>query len=126
MLKGLRLLTLPALLWIGLGQAAADDGIGCADHTITASAIRTKGDVKAFVRCAYEFVQEVGTIEARRAFNEDDRWRKGPFYVFVNGIAGSGEESIAYAYPPDTSKRELSGSRSNITPLKYKRPCERV
>ncbi len=107
MFKGLRLLTLPALLWIGLGQAAADDGIGCADHTITASAIRTKGDVKAFVRCAYEFVQEVGTIEARRAFNEDDRWRKGPFYVFVNGIAGSGEESIAYAYSPDTSREGL-------------------
>ena len=108
MLKGFRVLPVPALLLIGAGQAAAHDTISCADHAITASAIRTKSDIKAFVRCAYEFVQEVGTSEARRAFNEDDRWLHGQFYVFVNEIADSGEESIAYVYPPDPSREGLT------------------
>ena len=40
----------------------------CADRSITASAVRTPKDVQAFVQCAYEFVQEVGFEEARRAF----------------------------------------------------------
>ncbi len=108
MLKGLRLLPFPVLLLIGTGQAAALDTVSCADHTMAASAIRTTSDIEAFVRCAYEFVQEAGTAEARRAFNEDERWRQGPFYVFVDGIAESGEGSVAYVYPPDTSREGLT------------------
>ena len=45
-----------------------------------------------------------GTEEARRAFNEDERWRHGPTYVFVDGIAKSGEDSITHVYPPDPSR----------------------
>ncbi len=56
----------------------------CADHSIAASAMRTPGDVQAFVQCAYEYVQEEGFDEVRRAFNEDERWRSGQFYIFVD------------------------------------------
>ena len=48
-----------------------------------ARAVRTQEDVQAFVQCAYEFVQEVGFEEARRAFNEAERWKSGLIYVFV-------------------------------------------
>ena len=59
--------------------ASADSD--CAERSIVASAVRTTGDVQAFVQCAYEFVQEVGFEEARRAFNEDanaGRAARGP------------------------------------------------
>ena len=64
----------------------SDTSLSCADKSIVASAVRTQEDVQAFVQCAYEFVQEVGFEEARRAFNEDDRWKSGPIYVFVDEI----------------------------------------
>ena len=41
--------------------------LSCADHFITARAVRSPEGVEAFVQCAYEFVQEVGFEEARRA-----------------------------------------------------------
>ena len=47
---------------------ASADSDTCAERSIVASAVRTTGDVPAFVQCAYEFVQEVGFEEARRAF----------------------------------------------------------
>ena len=111
MLNHLRLITVIALLLIGTGLAAAQGNSSCADHAISASAIRTTSDIRAFVQCAYEYVQEVGTAEARRAFNEDERWRHGPFYVFVDGIAESSEDSVAYVYPPDTSREGLAWGR---------------
>ena len=66
--------------------------------------MRTTRDVQAFVQCAAEYLMEHGTAEARRAFNEDERWHHGPMYVFVDGIAKSGAQSIAYVYPPDSSR----------------------
>ena len=76
----------------------------CSDRNVAASAIRTQGDVRAFVECAREYLAEHGTAEARRAFNEDDRWKHGSAYVFVDGIAKSGAESMAYVYPPDPAR----------------------
>ena len=58
----------PALV----AQGAAEP-LSCADRSVTASAVHTPEDVKAFVQCAYEFVQEMGFEEAHRAFNEDER-----------------------------------------------------
>ncbi len=83
--------------------AAHDDGY-CADHRISAKAISTAGDIQAFVRCAAEYVQEHGTDEARRAFNEDERWQHGPVYVFVDGVAESGKDSTTFVFPPDPSR----------------------
>ena len=77
---------------------------GCPDDSIVASAVNTQGDIRAFVECAAAYLAEHGTAEARRAFNEDDRWKQGPTYVFVDGIAESGENSMTHVYPPDPSR----------------------
>ncbi len=95
----------PLLVVVLSWTASASDGgaTTCSDHSIAASAVHTTSDVQAFVQCAAEYLMEHGTAEARRAFNEDERWSNGPMYVFVDGIAKSGEESIAYVFPPDPS-----------------------
>lgn len=104
MARNYRFLTIAALLlWNSLLASASEAPI-CADHQISASAIRTAGDIQAFVRCAAEYLTRHGTAEARRAFNEDPRWKHGSTYVFVDGVARSGVESIAYVYPPDPSR----------------------
>ncbi|MDE0101278.1 MAG: hypothetical protein OXN89_02760 [Bryobacterales bacterium] len=76
----------------------------CSQRNIVASAVRTQSDVRAFVECAQAYLAEHGTAEARRAFNEDERWKHGPTYVFAHEIAKSGTESMAFVYPPDPSR----------------------
>ena len=78
--------------------------VGCSEHEISAKAVSTRTDIQAFVRCAAEYLQEHGTEEARRAFNEDERWKHGSIYVFVDGVAPSGEDSLTYVFPPDPSR----------------------
>ena len=77
---------------------------GCSDRNVAASAVRTQSDVRAFVECAGEYLAEHGTAEARRAFNEDARWKHGPTYVFVDGIAESGADSKTFVYPPNPAR----------------------
>ena len=93
---------LPFMMLVGASSLRAADTT-CADHSIVASAIRTPSDLRAFVQCAYEFAQEVGTEEARRAFHADERWKSGPIYVFVDTLTPIGAESTAIVYPPDPS-----------------------
>ena len=76
----------------------------CAEHSIAARAVRTPQDVEAFVQCAYEYVQEEGFSEARRAFNEDERWKSGQFYVFVDEVTSMTDMARAFVYPPDLSR----------------------
>ena len=76
----------------------------CADHRVTAAAVQTASDLQAFVRCAAEYAMQHGESEARRAFNEDERWKSGPTYVFVDGIAPSGEDSLTHVFPPNPSR----------------------
>ena len=78
--------------------------VPCANKSIVASAVRTLGDVQAFVQCAYEHVQEVGFEEARRAFHEDERWRSGPIYVVVSEVAQMPETARAFVFPPAPSQ----------------------
>ncbi len=85
----------------------AAEPLSCADRPIVASAVRTTEDVQAFVQCAYEFVQEVGFEEARRAFHEDARWRSGPIYVFVDEMTPVPGASRAFVFPPDPSREGL-------------------
>ena len=59
----------------------------CQDAKISASQVTTERDVKLFVECAAAFLEEVGPDEARRAFNEDVRWKHGATYVFVVEVA---------------------------------------
>ena len=78
--------------------------LSCADRSITARAVRTTEDVQAFVQCAYEFVQEVGFEDTRRAFHEDERWKSGSIYVFVDELPAMSDMSRAFVYPPDPSR----------------------
>ena len=77
-----------------------DEPLSCSDKSVTASAVRTSEDIQAFVQCAYEFVQEVGFEEARRAFNEDERWKSGPIYIYV------AEVERLVVFPPDPSRED--------------------
>ena len=83
---------LAVLLLAGtMTQASAAAPIPCAEKSVSASAIRSTTDLEAFVQCAYEYVQEMGFEEARRAFHEDARWKSGQFYIFVTNPAADGE-----------------------------------
>ena len=97
------LLLIPILAVAGQGFAPAQTS-ACADHSISAGSVRTYEDVEAFVKCAYEFVQEVGFEEARRAFHEDERWRKGANYVFVSEVTPVSEETRSLVFPPDPAR----------------------
>ncbi|MDE0261944.1 MAG: hypothetical protein OXJ37_06015 [Bryobacterales bacterium] len=79
-------------------------GPGCSDNYATAAAVRTRTDVRAFVQCAAEYALEHGEEEARRAFNEDERWKEGPTYVFVDGVQPSGEDALVHVFPPEPSR----------------------
>ena len=86
------------------GAQGATEPLSCVDKSVTASAVRTSEDVQAFVQCAYEYVQEMGFEEARRAFHEDERWRSGPTYVFVDEVSPMFEMSRSLVYPPDGAR----------------------
>ena len=66
--------------------------------------MRTPEDLRAFVQCAHEFVREVGSEEARRAFHEDERWKSGPIYVFVAELTPVPGAARALVQPPDPSR----------------------
>lgn len=108
----LQFLAIGTLLLSNSVLASVGEPLGCADHQISASAVQTPGDVEAFVRCAAEYLNEHGTAEARRAFNHDGRWKHSSTYVFVDGITASGDDSIAYVYPPDSSREGTPWGRS--------------
>ena len=97
----LSLLVWLAAILVSPARVSADP---CAERSIAASAVRTREDVRAFVQCAYEFVREAGFAEARRAFNEDERWNSGPTYVFVNELTDVPGASRALVFPPDPSR----------------------
>ena len=99
-----RFFLLFVLVLFGAVIGPASGASSCDDHRITASAVSTATDVQAFVRCAAAYLAEYGTAEARRAFHEDVRWKDGSVYVFVDGIAPSGEDSLVHVYPPDPSR----------------------
>ena len=74
------------------------DGVSCAERRVVASAVRTPQDVRAFVQCAYEYFQEMGLEEARRAFHEDEAWRSGSIYAFLFTL-----EPRRLIFPPNPS-----------------------
>ncbi|MDE0436216.1 MAG: ABC transporter substrate-binding protein [Bryobacterales bacterium] len=78
--------------------------LSCSDYSITAGAVHTREDVQAFVQCAYEFVQEAGFEEARRAFHEDERWRRGQVYVFVSEVTPMTDQTRNLVFPPDPAR----------------------
>ena len=91
--------------YVEAGYSAS--GPSCADNSVTAAGVRSQSDVKAFVECAAEYAMEHGAEEARRAFNEDERWKHGPTYLFVDGIAPSGEDAFTYVYARDPAREGM-------------------
>ena len=89
--------------------AVADDAgtVACADRSVTAAAVSTRQDVASFVQCAYEYVEAVGPAEARRAFNEDARWKHGPTYLFVNTATPASHEAVRLVFPPDPAREGM-------------------
>ena len=84
------------------------EALACADKSIVASAVRTPLDAQTLTRCAYEFVQEAGFEEARRAFNEDVRWKSGPIYVFVSEVTPLSDQAQLFVFPPDQAREGTS------------------
>ena len=113
MKHNLSLFLIPSILVCAAAPPLVAQGnvepLSCADHSITARAVRSPEGVEAFVQCAYEFVQEVGFEEARRAFNEDERWESGPTYVFVDEVVDLFESDMsrAFVYPPRPSQEGM-------------------
>ena len=107
MKPSLSLFLIPSILVCVAAPALVAQGaepLSCADRSVTASAVHTTEDVQAFVQCAYEYVQEMGFEEARRAFHEDERWRSDSIYVFVDEVSPMFEMSRSLVYPPDGSR----------------------
>ena len=103
-------LLIPLALLGAASAFAAPEGtapLSCADRSIVASSVRTPEDVQTFVQCAYEYVEEMGTSEARRAFNEDELWKYGPTYLFVNEATPVSHESVRLVFPPDPSREGM-------------------
>ena len=104
----IRSLCLSLLVWLATILVSpaliSADSDTCADRSVTASAVRTLGDVQAFVQCAYELVQEMGAEEARRAFNQDERWKSGATYIFVDEVTPMTDMARAFVFPPDPSR----------------------
>ena len=82
------------------GGQGATEPLSCADKSIVARAVRTAEDIQTFVQCAYEHVQDVGFVEARRAFNEDVRWKSGSIYIFVSGAVPMSDQAQLFVFPP--------------------------
>ena len=97
-----------ALLCTALPVFGSAETLPCADRSVTASAVHTPEDVKSFVQCAYEFVQEMGFEEARQAFNEDGRWKSGPIYIFVSEATPMSDQARLFVFPPARSREGSS------------------
>ena len=95
-------------LLVGAGYYVSSDwavaATSCSETSVTAGAIRSRREIQAFVQWAAEYAMEHGPEQARRAFNEDERWLQGPYYVFVDGTAPSGTEAVVHVFPPEPSR----------------------
>ena len=79
----------------------------CADDSIIAEAVRTRSDIKAFVRCAHELVEQIGEEEAYRAFHNDERWLSDEIYVFVVELVPDSYKATPFVHPVP-SEREIA------------------
>ena len=80
--------------------------LSCKDRSVSARALRAAQDVQAFVQCAYEYVQQMGFDEAKRAFRQDPRWNSGSIYVFVVEVSPTAGASRSIVLPADPTVEE--------------------
>ena len=91
-----------------LTPALGSHPVPCADNSITAAAVATIEDLRAFVQCAYEYAMEMGFEETRRAFNEDERWKSLPIYVFVSEATPMSDQARLFVFPFNRSQEGSS------------------
>ncbi len=105
----------PLLILCALITGTQELGIAqtrtCDENSVVASAIRTRADVQAFVQCAYEYAQEMGTAAAREAFHEEGRWKSDAYYVFVDEVTPLREAAESLVFPPDPSREGVPWGR---------------
>ena len=82
------LLTLAAAV-PAVGAEVGSEAPTCEESAIVAGSVRTEEDIRVFVQCAYELVQDVGAKAARRAFHQEERWRSGSIYVVIVELSPS-------------------------------------
>ena len=98
------LATVPILLAAIPAQPAVAQSVTCAERPVMAGAVSTRADVRSFVQCAYEHVNEVGFEAAHTAFKEDPRWYSGPMYVFVAELSTPSAQTRVFVFPPDPAR----------------------
>lgn len=101
-----------ALLCAAFGGHPRALAASCAESSVTASQVRSRQDVEAFVQCAKEVLEAEGTEKAYQTFHEDERWFSGRTYIYVASIAMPGGRSAAIVYPPDKSREGLEWPRA--------------
>ena len=100
-----RLICLPLILTLVAAAPAVGEEVGseaptCADSSVVAGSVRTEEDIRVFVQCAYEYAQQEGLEEARRAFNQDARWKSDSIYVFISEVTPSSDQARLFIFPP--------------------------
>ena len=112
--SGLLIISILVVAMQGFGAAETPS---CADKSVSAGAIRTREDVKAFVICAREHLEQVGEDSAYDAFHNDPRWNSGPIYVFITELVPDGTKarSLVHAGRPEreTTDPAMLGDRSD-------------
>lgn len=88
---------------------------GCMERSVSAGAVRTPQDVKTFVTCAKDYLDQVGEDSAYDAFHNDPRWHSGPIYLFVTELIPDGTKarSLVHAGNPvrETTDPSMLGDR---------------
>ena len=107
-----RLYFLPVLLTLvvavpAVGAEVGSDAPTCEGSSVVAGSVRTEEDIRVFVQCAHELVQEVGAEAARRAFHQEERWRSGPIYVVVVEVAPFSGVPRLFVFPPAPSREGM-------------------
>ncbi len=115
--KWLSELLMFSVLVVAMQGFGAAETPSCTDKSISAGAIRTREDVKAFVICAREHLEQVGEDSAYDAFHNDPRWRSGPIYVFITELLPDGTQARSLVHPGrparETTDPAMLGDRSD-------------
>jgi len=110
--SGLSIFPILVVAMQGFGAAETPS---CANKSVSAGAVRTREDVKAFVTCAREHLERVGEDSAYDAFHNDPRWHSGSIYVFVTELVADGTKarSLVHAGNPvrETTDPAMLGDR---------------
>jgi len=91
-----------------VGAEVGSQAPTCEDRSVVAGSVRTEEDIRVFVQCAYEYAQQEGLEEARRAFNQDARWKSGSIYVFISEVTPSSDQARLFIFPPAPEREESS------------------